>query len=113
MEVAFALINIEGLEQISRTRIARESQPMGRLDSHPHIGNVFDLGEHPSAGSGLASQSYMATELLAAAMWRGLRAQNALEKAINIRKETSGSSRREPGPRTRQPVLGGVVSSLG
>jgi len=36
-EVAFALI--------SRTRITREAQVMGRLGSHPHIVTVFDLGD--------------------------------------------------------------------
>ncbi len=43
-EVAFALIKTEGLDDISRTRITREAQAMGRLGSHPHIVTVFDLG---------------------------------------------------------------------
>ena len=34
-EVAFALIKTEGLDEISRTRITREAQAMGRLGSHP------------------------------------------------------------------------------
>ena len=45
-EVAFALIKSEGLDEVSRTRIQREAQGMGRLGSHPHIVTVFDLGEH-------------------------------------------------------------------
>ena len=58
-EVAFALINTEGQDEVSRTRITREAQDevsrtritreaqaMGRLGSHPHIVTVFDLGEH-------------------------------------------------------------------
>ncbi len=45
-EVAFALIKTEGLDDISRTRITREAQAMGRLGSHPHIVTVFDRGEH-------------------------------------------------------------------
>ncbi|MFQ6030518.1 MAG: hypothetical protein ACE5Q6_23845, partial [Dehalococcoidia bacterium] len=57
-DVAFALIKTEGLDEVSRTRITREAQAMGRLGSHPHIVTVFDLGEHPSAGSGQASQPY-------------------------------------------------------
>ena len=36
-EVAFALIKTEGLDDVSRTRIQREAQAMGRLGSHPHI----------------------------------------------------------------------------
>ena len=35
-EVAFALIKTEGLDEVSRTRITREAQAMGRLGSHPH-----------------------------------------------------------------------------
>ena len=46
-EVAFALIKTEGLDEVSRTRITREAQSMGRLGSHPHIVTVFDLGDHP------------------------------------------------------------------
>ena len=42
-EVAFALIKTEGLDEVSRTRITREAQAMGRLGSHPHIVTVFDL----------------------------------------------------------------------
>ena len=44
-EVAFALIKTEGLDDVSRTRITREAQAMGRLGSHPHIVTVFDLGQ--------------------------------------------------------------------
>ena len=65
-EVAFALIKTEGLDLVSRTRITREAQAMGRLGSHPPIVTVFDLGEHPSADSGQASQAYMVTELMSA-----------------------------------------------
>ena len=56
-EVAFALIKTEGLDDVSRTRITREAQAMGRLGSHPHIVTVFDLGEHEG-------QPYMVTELM-------------------------------------------------
>ncbi|MFQ6026031.1 MAG: hypothetical protein ACE5Q6_00795 [Dehalococcoidia bacterium] len=34
-DVAFALIKTEGLDEVSRTRITREAQAMGRLGSHP------------------------------------------------------------------------------
>ncbi|MFQ6029890.1 MAG: serine/threonine-protein kinase, partial [Dehalococcoidia bacterium] len=56
-DVAFALIKTEGLDEVSRTRIAREAQAMGRLGAHPHIVTVFDLGEHEG-------QPYMVTELM-------------------------------------------------
>ena len=56
-EVAFALIKTEGLDLVSRTRITREAQAMGRLGSHLHIVTVFDLGEHEG-------QPYMVTELM-------------------------------------------------
>ena len=56
-EVAFALIKTEGLDEVSRTRITREAQAMGRLGSHPHIVTVFDLGDHDG-------QPYMVTELM-------------------------------------------------
>ena len=56
-DVAFALIKTEGLDEISRTRISREAQAMGRLGSHPHIVTVFDLGDHEG-------QPYMVTELM-------------------------------------------------
>ncbi|MGI9658942.1 MAG: protein kinase domain-containing protein, partial [Gaiellaceae bacterium] len=56
-DVAFALIKTEGLDETSRTRVAREAQAMGRLGSHPHIVTVFDLGEE-------AGQPFMVTELM-------------------------------------------------
>ena len=56
-EVAFALIKTEGLYEVSRTRITREAQAMGRLGSHPHIVTVFDLGQE-------SDQPYMVTELM-------------------------------------------------
>jgi hypothetical protein len=56
-EVAFALIRTEGLDDMSRARIVREAQAMGRLGNHPHIVTVFDLGEDQG-------QPYMVTELM-------------------------------------------------
>jgi len=84
--VAFALIKTEGLDEVSRTRITREAQTMGRLGSHPHIVTVFDLGEHEG-------QPYMVTELLGGGDVEGV-IENAddhrlsLEQAIGIAKET-------------------------
>ena len=85
-EVAFALIKTEGLDEVSRTRITREAQAMGRLGSHPHIVTVFDLGQE-------ADQPYMVTELMGGGDVEGL-IEDAddhrlpLEQAINIAKET-------------------------
>ena len=56
-DVAFALIKTEGLDETSRTRVAREAQAMGRLGSHPHIVTVFDLGDEHG-------QPFMVTELM-------------------------------------------------
>ena len=85
-EVAFALIKTEGLNEVSRTRITREAQAMGRLGSHPHIVTVFDLGQE-------ASQPYMVTELMGGGDVEGV-IQDApdhrlpLEQAIEITKAT-------------------------
>ncbi len=85
-EVAFALIRTEGLNEVSRTRITREAQAMGRLGSHPHIVTVFDLGQE-------ASQPYMVTELIDGGDVEGV-IQDAddhrlpLEQAIEITKAT-------------------------
>ncbi|MCI0841288.1 MAG: hypothetical protein J4N64_05900, partial [Chloroflexi bacterium] len=55
-DIAFALIKSEGLDDVSRERITREAQAMGRLGSHPHIVTVLDLGEQDG-------QPYMVIEL--------------------------------------------------
>ncbi|MFQ6030094.1 MAG: serine/threonine-protein kinase PknK, partial [Dehalococcoidia bacterium] len=85
-DVAFALIKTEGLDEVSRTRITREAQAMGRLGSHPHIVTVFDLGEHEG-------QPYMVTELMGGGDVEGVveDATNhklSLEQAISITVET-------------------------
>jgi len=64
-DVAFALISIEGLDAISRTRVSREAQAMGRLGSHSHIVTVFDLGLEEG-------QPYMVTELMGGGDVEGL-----------------------------------------
>ena len=43
--MAFVLTKTEGLDEISRTRISREAQAMGRLVLHPHIVTVFEPGD--------------------------------------------------------------------
>ena len=86
LEVAFALIKTEGLDEVSRTRITREAQAMGRLGSDPHIVTVFDLGDHEG-------QPYMVTELMGGGDVEGA-IEDApdhrlpLEQAIDIARET-------------------------
>ena len=85
-EVAFALINTDGLDETSRTRVQREAQAMGRLGSHPHIVTVFDLGQE-------RDQPYMVTELMAGGDVEGMIEDAtdhrlSLEQAINVARET-------------------------
>jgi serine/threonine protein kinase len=72
-DVAFALIKTEKLDKVSRTRIKREAQAMGRLGDHPHIVTVFDFGEHEG-------QPYMVLPLLPGGDVEGL-----IEKAPDHR----------------------------
>ena len=44
-DVALAVIKTEGIDEISRTRITREAQAMGRLGDHPNILQIHDLGD--------------------------------------------------------------------
>ena len=46
-DVAFVLIQTEGLDGASRTPFTGEAQAMRRLEYHPYIVTVFGLGEHP------------------------------------------------------------------
>ena len=64
-EVAFALIKTEGFDEVSRSRITREAQAMGRLGTHPNIVTVFDLGTEDSS-------PYMVTELMGGGDVEGL-----------------------------------------
>ncbi len=85
-EVAFALIKTEGLDEVSRTRITREAQAMGRLGSHPHIVTVFDLGDHEG-------QPFMVTEPMGGGDVEGVIEEATdhrlpLEQAIEIARET-------------------------
>ena len=84
--MAFALIKTQGLDDVSRTRITREAQAMGRLGSHPHIVTVFDLGEHEG-------QPFLVTELMGGGDVEEViedapEHRLALEQAINIARET-------------------------
>ena len=44
-DVALAVIKAEGFDDVSRTRVTREAQAMGRLGDHPNILQIHDLGE--------------------------------------------------------------------
>jgi class 3 adenylate cyclase len=44
-DVAFALIKLEGLDQLGMTRAYREAEAMARLGDHPHIVTIHDIGE--------------------------------------------------------------------
>ena len=81
-DVAFALIKSDGLDDVSRTRITREDQAMGRLGSHPHVVTVFDMGLHEG-------QPYMVTELMGggdveAVIEKAPEHRLPLERAIDI-----------------------------
>ena len=63
--MALAVIKAEGLDDLSRTRITREAQAMGRLGDHPNILQIQDLGEEPSTSSGQAAgQPYLVLPLM-------------------------------------------------
>jgi eukaryotic-like serine/threonine-protein kinase len=85
-DIAFALIKSEGLDDISRERITREAQSMGRLGSHPNIVTVLDLGDQDG-------QPYMVIELLAGGDVEGV-VEDApdhklpLDQAVRIAVET-------------------------
>ena len=44
-DVAFALIRTEGLDAVGKQRILREAQTMARLEDHPNVVQIHDLGE--------------------------------------------------------------------
>ena len=96
-DVAFALIKTEGLDEVSRVRISREAQAMGRLGSHPHIVTVFDLGEVDSSESDLVGgaterQPFMVTELMGGGDVEGIVDSNALIVVI-VDPAVGGSAR--------------------
>jgi tetratricopeptide (TPR) repeat protein len=44
-DVAFALIKTEKLDDVTRVRVSREAQVMGRLGDHPNIMTIHDMGD--------------------------------------------------------------------
>ena len=45
-DVAFALIKTERLDDVTRLRVSREAQVMGRLGDHPNIMTIHDMGDY-------------------------------------------------------------------
>jgi class 3 adenylate cyclase len=56
-DVALALIKGEGLDEAGRVRVRREAQAMASLGDHPHIVDVYDVGEE-------RGQLYMVSEYM-------------------------------------------------
>ncbi len=65
-DVAFALVRTEGLDAVSRERMLREAQHMGRIGSHPNLVAVHDTGEED--GSPYIVQEFMSGGDLAAGL---------------------------------------------
>ncbi|MSQ15808.1 MAG: serine/threonine protein kinase, partial [Dehalococcoidia bacterium] len=85
-EVAFALIKLEGLDDVGRQRILREAQDTARLGDHPNTVNVYDAGEEN--GQPYIVSQYMAggdvEGLLKEAKDHKLSLERALEIAIQV-----------------------------
>ncbi len=84
-DVALAVIKAEGLDDVSRTRISREAQAMGRLGDHPNILQIHDLGEDNG-------QPYLVLPLMSGGSVEGLIDKAAdhrigLEQALYIAKQ--------------------------
>jgi len=56
-DVAFSLIKTEGLDASGLARVRREAQATGRLDDHPNVVTVYDIGEE-------AGQAYIVSQLI-------------------------------------------------
>ena len=88
--VAFALIKIEGLDEVGRERIVREAQAMGRMGRmgvHPHIVSILDFGDHDGV-------PYVVTELMGGGDVEGLledaEGPLPLPQSLEIAKATDG-----------------------
>ena len=74
--MALAVIKSEGSDDLSRTRITREAQAMGRLGDHPNILQIRDLGEDNG-------QPYLALPLMTGGPVEGL-INNARDHRIGL-----------------------------
>ena len=86
-DVAIALFKIDQLDEAGRERTSREARAMGRLGEHPHIVNIYDIGEE--AGRPYIVSQYMpggsVDDLIRRRGRRGL----ALDDAIRIATEVA------------------------
>ena len=86
-DVAVALFKIDQLDEAGRERTSREARAMGRLGEHPHIVNIYDIGEE--AGRPYIVSQYMpggsVDDLIRRRGRRGL----ALDDAIRIATEVA------------------------
>jgi tetratricopeptide (TPR) repeat protein len=86
-DVAFALIKVEGLDEVGRRRILRQAQTMGRLGEHPNIVPLHDLGNQDS-------QPFLVMPVMAGGdvntlLRQGDQRQLSLEQAVAIAKDVS------------------------
>ena len=44
-DVALAVIRTEGLDEVGHQRVLREARTMAGLGEHPHIVQIYDLGD--------------------------------------------------------------------
>src|SRR6266446_1950340 len=57
-DVAISAIKTAGLDDVARTRIAREARAMAQLGDHPSIVTIYDIGEE-------AAQPYIVSQFMA------------------------------------------------
>ena len=84
-DVAFALVKMEGLDDVGRQRIMREAKIMGRLGEHTNVVQLYDLGEE-------AGQPYMVQPVMAGGSVEILIRESSdhglpIEQAVGIAKE--------------------------
>ena len=84
-EVAFSLINTEGLDEAGRTRVRREAQAMGQLGDHPHIVTVHDIGE--ASGELFIVSQYMSGGDLQTQLRSAENQKLSVEEALRIATE--------------------------
>ena len=91
-DVAFALIKSEALDEVSRQRVTREAQAMGRLGDHPNIMPIFDLGQEKDPATG-GTQPCMVLPVMGGgdvgeAIEKAPDHRMPLERAVQIAKDT-------------------------
>ena len=92
-EVAFALIKVEGLDELGRERILREARAMARLGDHSNIVQLHDLG-------GEGGRPYMVLPLMKGGDLESL-LRNAPDHRLPVSETLSNRGRRMPRPGVR------------